>query len=165
MNNPTATAADFFIQLKSKGGWGIFTALLICWISKHGDRIIKITFLSLTVSPPLLNSSPLGLAKISAFTYCRLTKPPQTSQVSRGYYNGNAYSYDSDVSAIRSVLIHLEVSDGWESFLWLVKLHLELKVDFVWSHPWHLRSKVPAAQRLASVTNVCSLAKWSWYQE
>lgn len=56
VNNPTAAvyAADFFIQQKSKGDRGIFTALLIYLISEHRDRMVMTTLLDLTVSVPLL---------------------------------------------------------------------------------------------------------------
>lgn len=58
-----------------------------------------------------------------------------------------------------SVLIYLEVTGGWESFLQLVKLNLsvslELKVNFVGCP----RSEVPAAQIFAGVPDICSLSK------
>lgn len=168
MNTPSAAvyAAGFCIELKSKGDWGIFTALLICWMSKHKDWIVKTTFLDLTVSPSLvLLVSCWSCKKTSAFICCRPEKCPETFPASRGYYCGNACSSSSRVSAVTSVLIYLEVSGGWESFLQLIKLHLsvslELKVNFLWC----LRSEVPAAQRLAGVPDVCSLAKWSMHQE
>lgn len=133
-------------------------------------RIVKTTVLDPIVSHSLLldGLAPCWCWKNAAFTFWRLADPPKTSETSRRYYYGNVYYYNSNVSAMGSVLTYLEVNNGWESFLCLTKFclrdSLEQKVNFVWSQHWLIWSEVPEAERLQGLPN-CGLAKWYVHEE